>query len=75
MSYCSHLSCFSQCSLSVVMQQVTLGSLDMIPGVRFEASEYNCLENSESVPSAGCTESTISLEVYAILATVVSQIN
>lgn len=63
-------SCVSQLSLTSVTEQLTSGSLDMIPGVRFEASECKCLENSESEPSAGCTDRTISLEVYAILATV-----
>lgn len=47
----------------------------MIPGVRFEASECNCLENSESTPRAGCTDSTTSLDAYAILATITPRIN
>ena len=43
----------------------------MIPGVRFEARECNCLENSEWAARAGCTDNTTWLERYAILATVV----
>ena len=68
-------SCVSQLSMTPVTEQFTSGSLDMIPGVRFEASERKCLENSESEPSAGCTDSTISLEVYAIRATATRRIN
>ena len=47
----------------------------MKPGVRFEARECNCLENSELAPRAGCTESITSLDTYAILATVAQQID
>ena len=41
----------------------------MIPAVRFEANACNTLENSESAPSAGCTDRTTSLDRYATLAT------
>ena len=58
-----------------MMERFTLGCLATTPGVRFEASECNCLENSESAPRAGCTDSTTWLEVYAILATAVPRIN
>ena len=57
------------------MEQSTSGSLATKPDVRFDASESNCFENSESEPRAGCTDSTMSLQVYAILATVVPRIN
>lgn len=47
----------------------TSGSLAIIPGVRFEANACNDVENSESAPSAGCTDRTTLLHKYAILAT------
>lgn len=47
----------------------TSGSLAIIPGVRFKANVCNDLENSESAPSAGCTDRTTLLDRYAILAT------
>jgi len=47
----------------------TSGSLAIIPGVRSEANACNDLENSESAPSAGWTDRTMSLDRYAILAT------
>lgn len=68
-------SCISELSPDKFVEQSTSGSLAMIPGVRFEASERNCVENSESAPRAGCTDSTMSLVAYAILATVAPEIN
>ena len=53
------------------MEQSTSGSLAITPDIRFEASESNGFENSESELRAGCTDSIMSLQVYAILATVV----
>lgn len=47
----------------------------MIPDVCFEDNACKCLENSESAPRAGCTDSTTSLDAYATLATIVEWID
>ena len=45
-----------------------------MPGTFFDESACRCFENSESAPSAGCTERIVSLDKYAILATVVQRV-
>ena len=63
MSYSMDLEFVSAvCPVSIVAEQVTSGSLNRTPGVRLEASECNCFENSESVPIVGCTDNMTWLE-------------
>lgn len=45
-----------------------------MPGMFFDESACRCFENSESAPSAGCTERITSLDKYATLATVVQRV-
>ena len=65
----------SMLSHANLKEQLTSGSLAMIPGVRFAARECRCLENSESTPRAGCTDRMTSLDAYAIRATIAPRIN
>ena len=46
----------------------------MMPGTFFDESVCSCFENSESAPSAGCTERITSLDRYATLATVFQRV-
>ena len=45
-----------------------------MPGTFLDESAWRCFENSESTPSAGCTDSITSLDRYATLATVVKRV-
>lgn len=76
MSYYLHLEYVSAGQLLAnLKEQLTSGPLAVIPGVRFEASACNWVENSELAPRAGCTDNTISLDAYAILATVAQRVS
>ena len=71
MSDCLHLGMTLMQGIgSIGQSKRTSGSSATIPGARFDNNACSCLENSESAPSAGCTDNMTSLDTYAILATV-----